>query len=147
MHKKSTFREKRYLLTTGLKRAHGAEQYYPLPLWGTLPNVSHKIIPAHKRKVVAVIHKSSSQIYPRCAPRKGVLLYKCSTNNLLWKLQSHFLYTAHLKNLLRRLMFQHSLLVHTTTPAHHQPGIAPQMKPVKYDEVTRLYWINIAILF
>ena len=31
--------------------------------------------------------------------------------------------------------------------AHHQPGTALQMKPVKYYEVTRVYRINLAILF
>ena len=128
-HKKFTSRETRCLLPAGLQWAHGAEQCSPLPLWGTQPHVSHKIMAAHNRKVAAVIHKSSSPVSPLCTPRKEVLLHACSTNNLLWKLHSHFLCTAHLKNL--RLMFQHSLLVRTTTPAHHQPGTAPQMKPVK----------------
>lgn len=97
-------------------------------------------------KAAAAIHKSRSQISPLCTPRKRVQLYAYFTNNLLWKLQSHFLCTALLKNLLRWLIFQRSLYT-LLLLAHHQPGTALQVKPVKYYKVTRVYQINLAILF
>lgn len=57
----SIFRERRCWLTTGLKWAHGAEQFYLLSF-----RVSPKGMAAHKTKVAAVIDKSSNQI-PMCS--------------------------------------------------------------------------------
>lgn len=124
-YKKSIFREKKKksLLTAGLKWAHGAEQCcLPLP-WGTQPNVSHKIMAAHKRKVAAVIHKSSSQISPLRTPRKGLLSYTYYRNNLLWKLWCNFLCTALFKNLLSSHSSTASLYtqLHLHTTCQEQP--------------------------